>query len=54
MEEIFNDTEYEDVSIVRNKSTTNFEKKCRKLSLIIDEIENLTPNVVSYKSNFTQ
>ena len=25
-----------------------------ELSLIINEIENLTPNVISYKSNFTQ
>ena len=51
---IFNDTEYEDESIVRNESTRNFESKSRELSLIINEIENLTPNVISYKSNFTQ
>ena len=51
---IFNDTEYEDESIVRNESTRNFEAKSRELSLIIIEIENLTPHVISYKSNFTQ
>ena len=51
---IFNDTEYEDESIVRNESTRNFESKSRELLLIINEIENLTPNVISYKSNFTQ
>ena len=53
--EIFNnDTKYEDESIIRNKSTRNFETKSRELSLIINEIENLTPNVISYKSNVTQ
>ena len=51
---IFNDTEYDDESIVRNESTRNFEAKSRELSLIIIEIENLTPHVISYKSNFTQ
>ena len=41
-------------SNVRNKSTTKFKTKSRGLSLIINEIENLTPNVISYKINFTQ
>ena len=41
MKEIFYDTEYEDESIVRNKSTRNFETKSRGLLLIINEIENL-------------
>ena len=50
----FNDTGYEDKSIVRNKWPRNFETKRRELSLIINEVENLTPNVISYKSNFTE
>ena len=54
MKEIFNDTECEDESIVPNKSTRNFETKSRELSLIINEIENLTPSLISYESNFTQ
>ena len=54
MKEIFNDTEYEEESIIRNKTTRNFETKSRELSLIIYEIENLIPNVISCKSNFTQ
>ena len=54
LKEIFNDTECEDESIVRNKSTRKFETKSRELSLIINEIENLTPNLISYESNFTQ
>ena len=54
MKEIFNDTEYGDESIVHNKYTRNFETKSRELSLIINEIENLTSNIISYKSNFTQ
>ena len=54
MKEMFLDTEYEDESIVRNKSTRSFEIKSRELSSIINEIENLTPNVIRYKSNFTQ
>ena len=54
LKEIFNDTECEDESIVRNKSTRNFETKSRELSLIINEIENLTPSLISYESNFTQ
>ena len=49
MKEIFNDTEYEDESIVRNKSTRNFKMKSRKLSRIINKIENLTSNVISFK-----
>ena len=54
MKEIFNNTEYEDESIVRNKCTRKFETKSRELSLIINGIKNLTPDVVSYKSNSTQ
>ena len=54
MKEIFYDTEYEVVSVVRNKSTRNFKTKIKELSLIINEIKNLTPNTISYKSNFTQ
>ena len=54
LKEIFNDTEYEDESIVHNKCTRNFKTKSRELSLIINEIENLTPNLISYESNFTQ
>ena len=54
MNEIFNDTKYEDKSVVRNKSTRKVETKTRELSLIINETENLAPNVISYKSNFTQ
>ena len=37
-----------------NKSARNFETKSRELSLIINEIEILTPNLVPQKSNFTQ
>ena len=54
MKEMFLDTAYEDESDVRNKSTRSFEIKSRELSSIINEIENLTPNVIRYKSNFTQ
>ena len=58
MKEIFNDIFYEDESIVRNnckkKKETKKETKSSELSLIIKEIETLTPNVISYKSNFTQ
>ena len=54
MKEIFYDTKYEDESVIRNKYIRNFETKSKELSLIINEIENLTPNTVSYKSNFTQ
>ena len=39
---IFNDTEYEDESIVRHESARNSEAKSRVLLLIINEIENLT------------
>ena len=39
MKEMFLDTEYEDESIVRNKSTRSFEIKSRELSSIINEIE---------------
>ena len=34
LKEIYNDTEYEDESIVRNKCTRNFETKSRELLLI--------------------
>ena len=54
MKEIFNDTEHEDESIARNKSRRNFEIKKRELSLTIHEIENLTSNVIRYKSNFNK
>ena len=54
MKEIFTDIKYEDESIVRNKFTRNFETKSRELLLIINEIANLTPNVISFKYNFTQ
>ena len=37
LKEILNDTEYEDESIVRKKSTRNFETKSRELSLIINQ-----------------
>ena len=39
---IFNDTEYEDESVVRHESARNSEAKSRVLLLIINEIENLT------------
>ena len=54
MKEIIYDTECEDESVVPNKSTKNFESKSRGLPLIINEIENFTPNTISYKSDFTQ
>ena len=54
MKGIFNDTEYQDESIVRNRCTRKFETKSRESFLIINEIDNLAPNVISYKSNFTQ
>ena len=38
MKEIFNDTKYEDESIVRNKSTRNLK------------LENLAANIISYKA----
>ena len=53
MKEIFNNIEYGDESIVHNNCTRNFETKSRELSLIINEIENLTSNIISYESNFT-
>ena len=37
LKEILDDTEYEDESIVRKKSTRNFETKSRELSLIINQ-----------------
>ena len=40
--------------ILRNNTTRNIETKSRKLLLIINEIKNLTPNAISYKSNFCQ
>ena len=54
MKEIIYDTEYEDESVVPSKSTRNFEIKIKGLPLIINEIENFTPNIISYKSNFTK
>ena len=54
MKEIIYDTEYEDESVVPSKSTRNFEIKIKGLPLIINEIENFTPNTISYKSNFTK
>ena len=54
MKEIFNETIYKADSVACNKSTRNFQTKSRVLLLINNEIENLTPNVISYKSNFTQ
>ena len=50
LKDIFNDTKYED----DNKCTRNFETKSRALSIIINELENLKPNTISYKSNFIQ
>ena len=46
--------EYEDESVLRNKSIRNFETKSKELSSIINETENLPANIISYKSNFTQ
>ena len=40
MKVISYNTEYEDESVVRNKSIRKFETKSRELSLIINEIEN--------------
>ena len=37
------------MKMIRNKWTRNLETKSRELSLNINEIENLTPNVISYK-----
>ena len=54
LKKIFNDTEYEDESIARNKSTKNFETKSRESSLIINEIKMLIPNPLSYQSSFIQ
>ena len=54
MKEIFNVTEYEDESIVRNKSTRHFETKSKGLWLILNKIGNLIPNLISYKINFTK
>ena len=54
VKDILNDTEYKYKSITYNKSTRNFEIKSWELPLLINEIENLKPNVISYKSNFTQ
>ena len=54
IKEIFHNTEYEDESIVRKKSERKFETENQELSSIVNEIENLTPNLVSYKSNFTE
>ena len=34
--------------------TRDFETKRRELSLVVKEIENLTSNVITHKSNFTQ
>ena len=42
------------MKMIRNKWTRNLETKSRELSLNINKIENLTPNVISYKSKFTQ
>ena len=54
VKDILNDTEYKYKSITYNKSTRNFEIKSWELPLLINEIENLKPNVISHKSNFTQ
>ena len=48
LNKIFNDTKYEDESIVRNKCSRNFETESSQLSLIINDIENLTPYVITY------
>ena len=40
--------------ILRNNTARNIETKNRKLLLIINEIKNLTPNAISFKSNFNQ
>ena len=50
LKEIFNNTEYEDESILRNNCARNFETKSRELSLIATEIENLTPNALVIKA----
>ena len=39
MKEIFYDTEYEDESVVRNKSTRNFERKGREVLLIFMKLK---------------
>ena len=54
MKEVFYEKEYEDESVVRNKSTKIFQTKNKELSLIVNEIENLTPNLLNFKSNFTR
>ena len=40
--------------ILRNNTARNIETKNRKLLLIINEIKNVTPNAISFKSNFSQ
>ena len=54
MKEVFYEKEYEDESVVRNKSTKTFQTKNEELSLIVNEIENLTPNLLNFKNNFTK
>ena len=54
IKEIFHDKIYEDESIVRNKSNKKFETKNKELSLIVNEIENLTPSLKNYNNNFTK
>ena len=48
LNKIFNDTKYEDESIVRNKCSRNFVTKSSQLSLIINDIENWAPYVITY------
>ena len=54
IKEIFHDKIDEDESIVRNKSNKKFETKNKELSLIVNEIENLTPSLKNYNNNFTK
>ena len=54
MKKLFNDTEYEDKSVERNKSTRHFEIKSWELWFIFYEIGKLTPKLISYKNNFTK
>ena len=54
IKEIFYVKIYEDESIVRNKSNKKFETKNKELSLIVNEIENLTPSLKNYNNNFTK
>ena len=49
----FFNSEYDGELLLCNKSTRETETKNKELSTLVNEIENLTPNMLPFKDNST-